>query len=74
MLNKMTRARVIQVWFAGVALVFLAAVAFGPNVTGGTVGMLLALSIVPPIIVFLLWPAAESLTAADVMRGTDRRS
>ena len=74
MLHKMTRARVIQAWFATVMLAFVAAVAFGPGMTVGTGGMLLVLSMVPPVILFFLWPAAESVTAGDVMRGTDRRS
>jgi hypothetical protein len=74
MLKKMTRARVIQVWFAAVVLVFVAALAFGPEVTVGTGVMLLLLSIVPPVIAFFLWPAADAPTVGDVIRGTDRRS
>ena len=74
MLSNMTRTRVIQVWFAAVALVVVAAVAFGGEVNVGTGGMLLTLSLVPPIIVFLLWPRAQALTAGDVIRGTDRRT
>lgn len=73
MLSTMTRTRVIQVWFAAVALVVVAAVAFGAELNVGTGSTLLTLSLVPPLIVFLLWPGAESLTAADVIRGTDRR-
>jgi hypothetical protein len=73
MLNNMTRTHVIQVWFAAVALVVAAAVALGAEVNVGTGGMLLTLSLVPPLIVFLLWPGAESVTAGDVLRGTDRR-
>jgi hypothetical protein len=74
MLSNMTRTRVIQVWFAAVALVVVAAVAFGAQVSVGTGGILLTLSLVPPLIVFLLWPAAQGLTAGDVMRGTDHRT
>ena len=48
----------IQVWFAAVALVVVAAMAFGADVKVGTGGMLLTLSLVPPLIVFLLWPRA----------------
>ena len=74
MLSNMTRTRVIQVWFAAVALLLVAAVALGAQVTLGTVGIVLTLSLVPPLIIFLLWPAARSLTAGDVIRGTDRRA
>jgi hypothetical protein len=70
----MTRTRVIQVWFATVALVVVAAVAYGVEVNVGTGGMLLTLSLIPPLVMFLLWPAAQSLTAGDVIRGTDRRT
>lgn len=74
MLSNMTSARVIQVWFAAVALVVVAAVAFGAEMRVGTGGVLLTLSLVPALIVFLLWPEAQGLTAVDVMRGTDRRT
>ena len=74
MLSNMTRARVIQGWFAAVALVVVAVVAFGAEVKVGTGGMMLALSIVPAVIIFVLWPEAQSLTAGEVIRGTDRRT
>jgi len=74
MLSNMTRTRVIQVWFAAVALVVAAAVTFGAELKVATGGLLLTLSLVPPLLVFLLWPEAQSLTAGDVIRGTDRRS
>ena len=74
MLSKMTRTTVIQVWFAAVALVVVAALAYGAEVKVGTGGMLLTLCLVPPLIVFLLWPVAQSVTAGDVIRGTDRRT
>ncbi len=72
MLKDITRSRLIQVWFAAVALVVVAGVAFGSTVTVSTWAMLLALSLVPPAIVFLLWPGVQPLTAADVVHGRDR--
>jgi hypothetical protein len=74
MLRNMTRTRVIQVWFAAVALVVVAAAALGAKVNVGTGGMLLTLSLVPPLVVFLLWPRPQPLTAGDVIHGTDRRT
>jgi hypothetical protein len=74
MLSNITRATVIQGWFAAVTLVAVAAVAFGAEMNVGTGGTLLTLSLVPPLIVFLLWPKAEPVTAGDVLRGTDRRT
>ena len=73
MVKHMTRANAIQVWFAAVVLVVVAVLALGTHVTVGTGGMLLALSLVPALIVFWLWPGPESVTAGDVLRGTDRR-
>jgi hypothetical protein len=73
MLNDMTRAQIIQVWFAAIALVVVAAVAFGAEMKVGTGAMLLTLSLVPPFIVFLRWPRPESVTTRGVLRGTDRR-
>ena len=73
MLSNTTRTRVVQAWLAAVALVVAAAVAIGAEVNVGTAGLLLTLGLVPPLITFLLWPGAESVTAGDVIRGTDRR-
>ena len=73
MLNSMTRARAIQVWFVAVGLAVVTAVAFGVQMTFATAGMLVALAVVPPIVLFLLWPGPQSVTAGDVLRGTDRR-
>jgi len=48
MLSSITRARVIQVWLGALAVVVVAAVAFGATVTAGLAGVVLTLSIVPP--------------------------
>jgi len=73
MLKDMTRSRLIQVWFAAILLVVAAGIAFGMSVTVSTGAMLLALSLVPPTIVLLLWPGVQSRTAAEVLYGSDRR-
>ena len=74
MLNNMTRAHVIQLWFAAVALVVVTALGFDVRVKVGTASMLLALSLAPAVIIFLLWPRAQALTAGDVLRDIDRRT
>lgn len=74
MLSNIGRMRVIQVWFAAVALVVVATMTFGAQVKAGTGGLLLTLSLIPPLIVFLLWPTPQALTAGDVLRGTDPRA
>jgi hypothetical protein len=71
MLRDMSRSTVIAFWFAAVALIGVAVVTFGATVTAATAAMLFALSLVPPVIVFLLWPSAQPPTAAEVLRGRD---
>jgi hypothetical protein len=74
MLTNVSRSRIIQVWFVAVALIVAGVVALGVSMTVGTAVMLLALSLVPAGLVFLLWPAAQSVTASDVLRGADPRA
>jgi hypothetical protein len=73
MLTDMTRSRLIQIWFTAVALVTVAAFALGASLSMGTGAMLLVLCFVPPAIVLKLWPGTQPQTAAEVIRGTERR-
>ena len=72
MLKDTTRSRLIQVWFAAVALVVAAGVAFGAAVTVGTGVLLLALCLVPPAIVLLLWQGVPLQTVAEVLHDVER--
>ena len=71
---KKTRSRLIQIWFAAVALVVVAGVALGASVTVGTGAMLLALCLVPPAILLMLWPAVQPPTVAEVLHDAEGRS
>ena len=73
MLTDMTRARLIQIWFAAVAVAVAGGVVIGPSVTGSTAAVLMALCLVPPAIVLRLWPGVEPPTVAEVLHGVDRR-
>ena len=73
MLRNMTRTKVIQWWFTAVILLIVAGVAFGTAITASTGAFLLALSVVPPAIVLVLWPKAQTLSVAEVLHGGDRR-
>jgi len=73
MLKDMTRSSLIQGWFSAVLLVVVAGIAFGASVTLSTGAMLLALSLVPPVIVLVLWPGVQSRTAAEVLYGSNPR-
>ena len=68
----MTRSRLIQMWFVAVAIVVASATLLGASVTAGTGGLLVALCLVPPGIVLMLWPGVQPQTAGEVLRG-DRR-
>jgi hypothetical protein len=68
----MTRSRVIQVWFAAVALAGVAAVALGATMTLGTGILLTVLVLIPPGVVIALWPAKPKLTVGDVLHGTEQ--
>jgi hypothetical protein len=73
MLKHMTRSRVIQIWFAAVALILAAGIAFGAAMTIGTGAMLVALCLVPPAIILVLWPGVEHQTVAEVLHDAERR-
>ena len=72
-MRDMTRARLIQLWCATISLVVVAAVALGVTTTFGTAAVLLALSMVPPAIVLVLWPGIQPMTAAEVLYSRDPR-
>jgi len=73
MLKNVTRSRLIQVWLAAVVLMVAVGVGSGVSVTVVTGAALLTLSLVPAAIVLLLWPGIQPQTAADVLRGENRR-
>jgi len=64
----MTRSKVIQTWFAAVLLVAVAATVLGPSMTIGTAALLLAMCLVPPVVVFMLWPSEKTATLAETIR------
>jgi hypothetical protein len=70
----MTRTRLIQMWFALVVFVVVAAVAFGAAVTISTAAILSVLALAPALLVLLLWPGVQPPTASEVIHGTDRRN
>jgi hypothetical protein len=73
MLKDMTRSKLIQIWFAAVAIVAAGSVALGISMTLSTAVLLLGLSLVPPAILLRLWPGVQPTTAGEVLRN-DRRA
>lgn len=74
MLKDLTRARVIQVWFAAVALAVAWVIVLGASVSTSTAAVLLALCLVPPAIVLLMWPGIQPPTVAEILHDVDRRA
>ncbi len=73
MLKDITRSKLIQMWFVAVLLIVGAVIAAHVSVTASTGVMLLALSVVPPTLVFLLWPRkVQPITASEVLHGARR--
>ena len=69
----MTRSRVIQTWFAAVLLLAVAAMVLGPSMTIGTAALLLAMCLIPPVVVFMLWPSDKASTLAETIRDAKLR-
>jgi hypothetical protein len=72
--DTLTRTKLLLIWFMTVIVASAAAVVLGAHVTMGTGVLLSGLALVPPVIMWMLWPGARSLTAGDVLRGTDPRN
>jgi hypothetical protein len=64
-----SRTRVIELWIIGVVLAALVAFVFGSGATGTTIALLVALALVPPALILMLWPGARTVTARDVLYG-----
>jgi hypothetical protein len=73
MLNEMTRSRVTQAWFAVVTLVGVASIALGASVTVSTGALLLAMTLVPPVVVLTLWPGPQPRTTAEMLYPPNHR-
>ena len=73
MLQHMTRSKAIQIWFAVVALIAIAAFAFGASITIGTGALLAAVCLVPPAIILVVWPAVQPQTVAEVLHDAEGR-
>ncbi len=72
-LLNVTRSRVIQIWFAVVVLGAGAALALGVAVTLGTAALLLAMCLVPPGVVLMMWPADDTSTLAETIEDAKSR-
>jgi len=74
MVRDMSRAKLMQISVAAVVLVAVASVVLGARVTVATAAALLAVCLVPPAILLVLWPGAEPPTIAEVLHDVNRRA
>lgn len=73
MLKHMTRSKLIVMWLAAVAVIVALLIAFGIGVTWSTGALLAAMSLVPPLLVMMLWPTGGPETMAEVLRDSEGR-
>ena len=71
MLKEMTRARVIQSWIVSVVLIAAAALAFGVALTLSTWSLILAMCLVPPAMLYKLWPDTAARSTVEVIYDTE---
>ena len=67
MLKGLSRNRLVGFWFAAVAVIIASVVAMGVDVAASTTVLLLAMSLVPPAIMWLVWRGAPPPTAREIL-------
>jgi hypothetical protein len=70
MLKHISRNRLVAVWFAATVAAAASLVAIGANVAVSTTALLLAMSLVPPAIVWLVWRGAPPPTVGEILYAT----
>lgn len=74
MFKPLTRSKLLFAWFAAVAFLIAGGLAFGAAIAAGTGMLVLALCIVPPAVLLMMWPSTPALSVAEVLRNVDRSS
>ena len=72
-IRQITRVKAIQIWFAAVTLLVVAAIALGVVVTIGTAALLVAMSLVPPAVILMVWPSSQAPTMAEAIHRAKAR-
>lgn len=67
MLKGISRTRLITLWFAIVAVAVAVAVVAGANIGVPTTAFLLALCLVPPAVMLLVWRGAPPPTIGEIL-------
>lgn len=73
MLNSLTRARAMAIWFTAVVSVTITAGLLGAPLTGSTAVFMGLTCLVPPAILLMVWRGAPPPTVAETISAVDRR-
>ena len=73
MLKHVTRSKLITIWFSAVVLVVVSVIALGVPVSVDTGVLVLAMCLVPPLLVVMLWPTRAPQTIAEVLHDAQER-
>ena len=74
MLKDISRLRLVGAWCAVVVVIGACGVVAGMPITVGYAALLLAICVVPPLIMLLVWGGAPSQTVAEVLYSVDTPS
>jgi hypothetical protein len=71
MWKSISRARLIGAWVAAVAVLTACGVVMGLDITLSSGILLVATSLVPPVILLLVWRGAPPVTIAELLHSVD---
>ena len=71
MLNNISRLRLIGVWCALVLVIAAGGVVMGVPMTLATIGWLLAIGLIPPVVMLFVWRGAPPPTVAELLHSVN---
>jgi len=66
-MNDISRGRLVGCWFALAAGAFATSIALGAPMTLNAAELWVVAALVPPTVMFLVWPDAPAITVTDVL-------
>jgi hypothetical protein len=74
MLKDVSRLRLVGAWCAAVIVIGAGGVVAGMAITVGYAALLLAICVVPPAVMLLVWGGAPPQTVAELLHSADAPS
>jgi hypothetical protein len=71
MLNNISRLRLIGAWCALVLVIAAGGVVMGVPMTLATIGWLLAIALIPPVVMLFVWRGAPPPTVAELLHSVN---